>query len=169
VPADRLLPEALRLIDYAHDSGAWQEARQKKRQPVGLSEEQAGFAFAVARAQVHAKTGGHYPAPLAALDAVAKGCNLTLEEGLKAETEAFVPLVGSPTSRNLIAIFFMTQRLQKDPGVADPNVQARPVQQVGVVGAGIMGAGIATAHVRRGIPTVLLDNGPAPLEKGVTA
>jgi 3-hydroxyacyl-CoA dehydrogenase/enoyl-CoA hydratase/3-hydroxybutyryl-CoA epimerase/3-hydroxyacyl-CoA dehydrogenase/enoyl-CoA hydratase/3-hydroxybutyryl-CoA epimerase/enoyl-CoA isomerase len=104
---------------------------------------------------------------VAAAQAIARGCNLPLEEGLKAETEAFLPLVGSPISRNLIAIFFMSQRLQKDPGVADPSVQPRPVNLVGVVGAGIMGAGIAGAHVRRGIPVMMLDSVPAALEKGV--
>ena len=126
-----------------------------------------GFTFAVLRAQVAAKTGGQYPAPLAALDAIAKGCNLPLEDGLKAETEAFLPLVGSPISRNLIAVFFMTQRLQKDPGVADAPVKPRDVGQVGVVGAGIMGAGIAGANVRRGVPALLIDAAPAALEKGV--
>ena len=73
-----------------------------------------------------AKTGGHYPAPLAALEAIQKGCNLPLEEGLAAETEKFVPLVGSPVSRNLIAVFFQTTRLAKDTGSADPSVQPRP-------------------------------------------
>ncbi len=111
----------------------------------------------MAKAQVLARPSGQFPAPLAALDAIAKGCNLPLEEGLKVETEHFVPLVGSPISRNLIAIFFMSQRLQKDPGVADAVVQPRPVNRVGVVGAGIMGAGIAGAHVRRGIPVMMLD------------
>ena len=71
-----------------------------------------------------------FPAPLAALNAIAKGCNLPLEEGLKAETDAFVPLVGSPISRNLIAVFFMTQRLQKDTGVSDAAVKQRDVGQV---------------------------------------
>jgi len=66
-------------------------------------------------------------------------------------------------------VFFMTQRLQKDPGVADAAIQPRPVNQVGVIGAGIMGAGIAGAHVRRGIPAVVLDSVPAALEKGVGA
>ena len=126
------------------------------------------FTFAVLRAMA-AKTGGHYPAPLAALDAIAKGCNLPLEDGLKAETEAFLPLVGSPISRNLIAVFFMTQRLQKDPGTADAAVKPRDVGQVGVVGAGIMGAGIAGANVRRGVPALLIDAVPAALEKGVAA
>jgi 3-hydroxyacyl-CoA dehydrogenase/enoyl-CoA hydratase/3-hydroxybutyryl-CoA epimerase/3-hydroxyacyl-CoA dehydrogenase/enoyl-CoA hydratase/3-hydroxybutyryl-CoA epimerase/enoyl-CoA isomerase len=107
------------------------------------------------------------PAPLAALEAIAKGCNLPLDQGLKVETDAIVPLIGSPISRNLIAVFFMTQRLQKDPGVADPSVQPRAVERVGVVGAGIMGAGIAGANIRRGLPVVMLDNATPAVEKGV--
>ncbi len=63
----------------------------------------------------------------------------------------------------------MTQRLQKDPGVADASVKPRDVGQVGVVGAGIMGAGIAGACVRRGVPALLIDAVPAALEKGVAA
>ena len=168
VPSDRLMDEARRLLEWANQTGDWKEARRRKHRPVGLNEEEYGFTFAVLRAQVQAKTGGHYPAPLAALDAIAKGCNLPLEEGLKAETEAFLPLAGSPISRNLIAVFFMTQRLQKDPGAA-AAVKPRDVGQVGVVGAGIMGAGIAGAHVRRGVPALLLDNAPAALEKGLAA
>jgi 3-hydroxyacyl-CoA dehydrogenase / enoyl-CoA hydratase / 3-hydroxybutyryl-CoA epimerase / enoyl-CoA isomerase len=169
VPTEQLKAEALRLLEWARSTDSWHAARKRKQQPVGLSEEQASFAFAVIRAQVLAKTGGHYPAPVAAMTAIMKGCNLPLEDGLKVETELFVPLVGSPISRNLIAVFFMTQRLQKDPGVADTTIQSRQVNQVGVVGAGIMGAGIAGAHVRRGIPAVMLDSAPAALEKGVGA
>ena len=169
VQTDRLLDEARRLLEWTNQTGGWREGRKKKQLPVGLTEEQFGFTFAVARAQVQAKTGGAYPAPLAALDAIAIGCNLPLEDGLKAETEAFLPLVGSPISRNLIAVFFMTQRLQKDPGVADATVKPRDVGQVGVVGAGIMGAGIAGAHVRRGVPALLIDSVPAALEKGLGA
>ena len=169
VPSERLLEEGRRLLEWAQQSGAWKDARRRKQQPVGLSEEQHSFTFAVARAQVLAKTKGQLPAPLAALDAIAKGCNLPLEEGLKAETEAFVPLVGSPISRNLIAVFFMSQRLQKDPGVADASIRPRNVNLVGVLGAGIMGSGIAGAHVRRGIPVIMLDSEPPALEKGVGA
>ncbi|HZV04064.1 MAG TPA: 3-hydroxyacyl-CoA dehydrogenase NAD-binding domain-containing protein [Gemmataceae bacterium] len=167
VPPERLQDEAVRLLHEARRSDEWKALRKRKQQPVGLSEEQQSFTFAVARAQVMAKTGGQYPAPLAALEAIAKGCNLTLEEGVKIETEQFVKLVGSPISRNLIAVFFMTQRLQKDTGVRDTSVQPKTVQQVGVLGAGIMGSGIAAAHVRRGIPALLLDNVPAALEKGI--
>jgi 3-hydroxyacyl-CoA dehydrogenase/enoyl-CoA hydratase/3-hydroxybutyryl-CoA epimerase/3-hydroxyacyl-CoA dehydrogenase/enoyl-CoA hydratase/3-hydroxybutyryl-CoA epimerase/enoyl-CoA isomerase len=169
VASERLREEAQRLLAEARQSGAWQQARQRKRQPVGLSEDQHAFTFAAARAQVMEKTKGQYPAPLAALDAVAKGCNLPLEDGLKVETEAFLPLLGSPISRNLIGIFFATQRLQKDTGVADASVRARNVNQVGVLGAGLMGAGIAGAHIRRGVPVMMLDSVPQALEKGVAA
>ncbi len=167
VPPERLQEEAVRLIQEARKSDEWKTLRQRKRQPVGLSEEQQSFAYAVARAQVLAKTSGKYPAPPAALEAIFRGCNLPLEDGLKAETEQFVQLVGSPISRNLIAVFFMTQRLQKDSGVNAATVQPTNVQQVGVLGAGIMGAGIAAAHIRRGIPAMLLDNASAALEKGI--
>jgi 3-hydroxyacyl-CoA dehydrogenase/enoyl-CoA hydratase/3-hydroxybutyryl-CoA epimerase/3-hydroxyacyl-CoA dehydrogenase/enoyl-CoA hydratase/3-hydroxybutyryl-CoA epimerase/enoyl-CoA isomerase len=169
VPSDRLLEEALRLLHWAQQSGDWKEVRRRKQQPVGLSEDQASFIVAVARAQVMARTKGQIPAPLAALDAIAKGCNLPLNEGLQVETERIVPLVGSPITKNLIAVFFMTQRLQKDPGIADQAVQPRTVERVGVLGAGIMGSGIAGANVRRGIPVVMLDTAAAAVEKGVAA
>jgi 3-hydroxyacyl-CoA dehydrogenase / enoyl-CoA hydratase / 3-hydroxybutyryl-CoA epimerase / enoyl-CoA isomerase len=167
VPSEKLRVEALRILQWARESGAHFEARKKKQQPVGLTEEQHSYTFAVAKAMVLAKTKGQLPAPLAALEAIAKGCNLPLEQGLKAETDAFAPLVGSPVAQNLIAIFFMQQRLAKDPGVADAKVQPRHVERVGVLGAGIMGAGIAGAHIRRGVPVLLLDSVPQALEKGV--
>jgi 3-hydroxyacyl-CoA dehydrogenase/enoyl-CoA hydratase/3-hydroxybutyryl-CoA epimerase/3-hydroxyacyl-CoA dehydrogenase/enoyl-CoA hydratase/3-hydroxybutyryl-CoA epimerase/enoyl-CoA isomerase len=169
VPGERLLDEAKRLLHWAQESGDWRETRRRKQQPVGLTEEQLSFTYAVTRAQVLEKTKGQYPAPLAALEAIAKGCNLPLDEGIKVETEAFLPLAGSPISRNLIAVFFMSQRLQKDPGVADPTTKPREVQRVGVLGAGLMGAGIAGAHIRRGIPVMLLDSVPQALEKGVAS
>jgi 3-hydroxyacyl-CoA dehydrogenase / enoyl-CoA hydratase / 3-hydroxybutyryl-CoA epimerase / enoyl-CoA isomerase len=169
VPSEHLLEEAMRLVKWAQQSKEWEALRRRKRRPVGLSEDQHSYIFAVARAQVLAKTKGQLPAPLAALDAIEKGCNLPLDEGLRLESEAFAPLIGSPISRNLIAVFFMTQRLQKDPGAADASIQPKSLERVGVLGAGIMGSGIAGAHIRRGIPVALLDSVPQALEKGVAA
>ncbi|MFN4257999.1 MAG: 3-hydroxyacyl-CoA dehydrogenase NAD-binding domain-containing protein [Gemmataceae bacterium] len=170
VPSERLHEEAERLIHWAQDNAeTLYHLRRRKQQPVGLTEEQASFTFAVARALVLSKTKGQLPAPIAALDAIEQGCNRTLEEGLQVETEQFVPLVGSPISRNLIAVFFMNQRLQKDPGVADASIQPRDVQRVGVIGAGIMGAGIAGAHIQRGVPVVMVDSQQPALDKGIAA
>jgi 3-hydroxyacyl-CoA dehydrogenase / enoyl-CoA hydratase / 3-hydroxybutyryl-CoA epimerase / enoyl-CoA isomerase len=167
VPSERVLDEAKRLLALARQSEEWKSQRKKKQQPVGLSEEQASFTFAVARGQVMIKTKGQLPAPLAALTAIEKGCNLPLTDGLKVETEQFCPLVGSTISKNLIAVFFLQQKISKDPGVADTTVKPREVTRVGVLGAGIMGSGIAGAHVRRGVTVLMLDSVPAALEKGV--
>ena len=167
VPSDKLMDEARRILADWNASGSWKADRAKKKQPVGLSEEQHQFTFAVARGMILEKTKGQMPAPLAALAAIEKGCNRTLDEGLAIETDHMVPLVGSPISKNLIGIFFMQQRLAKDPGIADAGVQPRKVGRVGVLGAGIMGAGIAGAHIRKGIPVVLLDKNPQAMEKGV--
>jgi len=167
IPSDQLQDEALRLLGELHASRSWKAERGKRRQPVGLSEEQMQFTFAVARGYVLDKTKGQFPAPLAALDAIEKGCNRPLDEGLKFETDAMVPLVGSPISKSLIGVFFMNQRLQKDTGIADTSAQPRPVKRVGILGAGIMGAGIAAAHARKGIPAVVLDSNSAALEKGM--
>src|SRR5262249_17960490 len=132
VPSERLREEGLKRLEELRQSGAWQETRKRKRQPVGLTEEQLGYFYGVARAMVLEKTRGHPPAPPAALEAIAKGCNLPLEDGLAVETEQFIKLVGSPIARNLIAVFFMNGRLQKDPGVADASVQPREVKRAGV-------------------------------------
>jgi 3-hydroxyacyl-CoA dehydrogenase/enoyl-CoA hydratase/3-hydroxybutyryl-CoA epimerase/3-hydroxyacyl-CoA dehydrogenase/enoyl-CoA hydratase/3-hydroxybutyryl-CoA epimerase/enoyl-CoA isomerase len=169
VPSDKLLDEGLRLLKWSRESDEWKSIRVKKQHPVGLSEDQHQYTFGVARAQVLAKTKGKFPAPLAALDAIAKGCNLPLEEGLKVETELFLPLVGSTISRNLIAIFFMTGKLAKDPGVADASIKPKDVSKVGVIGAGIMGAGIAGAHLRKGVPTTMIDVNRPALDKGIAS
>lgn len=169
VPSEKMLAEGLRVLAMSRESGEWKKLRQKKHQPVGLSEEQLQYTYAVSKGHILAKTKGQFPAPLAALDAIMKGCNLTLEEGLKVETTCFLPLVGSTISKNLIAIFFMTGKLAKDTGVADASVQAKDVKSVGVIGAGIMGAGIAGAHVRKGVPTLMNDASADALAKGVGA
>ncbi len=65
--------------------------------------------------------------------------------------------MGSAISANLIGVFFMQQRLARDPGVESPDVRPREMHRVGVLGAGLMGSGIATAHARSGIPTSMVD------------
>jgi 3-hydroxyacyl-CoA dehydrogenase / enoyl-CoA hydratase / 3-hydroxybutyryl-CoA epimerase / enoyl-CoA isomerase len=157
VPAERLIDEGVRLIEYYQKSGVWKERRNAARRPVGMSQDQMMFSFGVAEGAIKAKTKGQYPAPLLALQAIRDGCNLPLEEGLKIEQKAVGELVGSPISANLIGIFFMQNRLARDPGVSDPQVKPKAVRHVGVLGAGLMGAGIATAHARSALPTMMVD------------
>ncbi len=167
VPAEKLVEEGERLLDYLVESGQWRTRRTEREQPVGLTDDQAMFLFAAAEGFVKGKTKGQYPAPLAALKAIREGCNKTLEDGLKAEAEAALEVVGSPISANLIGVFFMSQRLARDPGVSDASVKPRDVHRIGVLGAGQMGAGIATAHARSGIPTVMVDVDDARVGAGM--
>ncbi len=118
-----------------------------------------------ARAGVIEKTGGHYPAPLRAVDVVEKGLKLPLEQALQVEAEAFVELVVSETAKSLIGIFFMKNRVE---GRASELAKAaRPVPRVGVLGAGLMGAGIAQVLAHRGTPVVLKDKDLASLARGM--
>ena len=70
---------------------------------------------------------GQLPAPLAAIDAIEKGCKYPLDQGLRIESEAFAPLLGSPISRNLIAVFFMgCSRREAQNGLSPPMTRPRP-------------------------------------------
>jgi 3-hydroxyacyl-CoA dehydrogenase / enoyl-CoA hydratase / 3-hydroxybutyryl-CoA epimerase len=112
---------------------------------VALEENPVGrkVLFDQARKQLLKKTHGHYPAPLAALEAIRVGLDDGMAAGLAVEAQKFGELVVSPVSRRLIEIFFATTALKKENGVHDAKVKARPVRQVGVLGAGLMGSGIA--------------------------
>ena len=137
VPAERLVEEGRRLVDHARATGEWREIRHRMEQPMGLSEDQMRFAFAVAEGHLQAKTKGHYPAPLIALAAMRDGINLPAADGLLLERKAFEEVVGSPISANLIGVFFDSTRLGRETGVDDPEVKPSGVKRVGVLGDGL--------------------------------
>jgi 3-hydroxyacyl-CoA dehydrogenase/enoyl-CoA hydratase/3-hydroxybutyryl-CoA epimerase/enoyl-CoA isomerase len=167
VPADKLVEEGRRLIEYLQQSGEWKVERERLQGPMGLNADELNFAFAVAEGAIKGKTKGQYPAPLVALKAIREGCNKSLEEGLKAEQSGFGELAGSPIAGNLIGIFFLKNRLARDPGVSDPSLKPGPVKSAGVLGAGFMGAGIAAASARSGIRTSMVDVDDAQLADGL--
>jgi 3-hydroxyacyl-CoA dehydrogenase / enoyl-CoA hydratase / 3-hydroxybutyryl-CoA epimerase / enoyl-CoA isomerase len=167
VPADKLLEEGRRLIEHLQQSGEWKAERERLQGPMGLNPDELNFAFAVAEGAIKGKTKGQYPAPLVALKAIREGCNKTLEEGLKAEQNGFGELAGSPIAGNLIGIFFLKNRLARDPGVSDTAVKPGPVKSAGVLGAGFMGAGIAAASARSGIRTSMVDVDDARIADGL--
>lgn len=84
VPADRLIEEGCRRIEYFQQSGEWKERRERFLQPMSLNPDQLTFAFAVAEGVIKAKTKGQYPAPLLAR-AIREGITLPFHDGLKAD------------------------------------------------------------------------------------
>ena len=117
-----------------------------------------------ARAGVMEKTGGHYPAPLVAIDVVREGLKLPLRRALDLEAGAFSELVVSDTAKNLISIFFAKNEVEAR--AAKIARAARPVASVGVLGAGFMGAGIAQVLAGKGVPIVLKDKDLAAVGRG---
>ena len=103
----------------------------------------------------------HYPAPYAILDAWVKydGDPFVAPEDPVTSIKA---LSGHPTTRNLIRIFFLQERLK---GLAKGvEFQARHVH---VVGAGVMGGDIAAVCAMRGITVTLQDTSPERLAPAV--
>ena len=127
--------------------------------------------YRMARKQVLSRTGGHYPAPLAALDAVRVSLSRGMEAGLAYEALRFGELAITDVSRNLVGIFFATTALKKDDGVP-PGAAGKlsPVGRIGVVGAGFMGAGIAgTAALNAEVEVRMRDADLPRVGKGLRA
>lgn len=112
--------------------------------------------FSKARETVVKKTGGHYPAPLRALDVIEKGLANGFAAGLEAESRAFIELVKSDVAKNLINLFFMKTEIDKDP-VVSAKVKPADVQRLGVLGGGLMGAGIVQVAAFKGYNVRLKD------------
>ena len=101
--------------------------------------------FSKAEEKLLAETKGNYPAPEAALRAVRAGVEHGLEAGYAAELDEFRHLITSAEAKALMAIFFATQDLKKETGVAS-DARPRPVEKVGILGGGLMGGGIAAVN-----------------------
>ncbi|WP_054658484.1 3-hydroxyacyl-CoA dehydrogenase NAD-binding domain-containing protein, partial [Stenotrophomonas pictorum] len=92
-----------------------------------------------------------YPAPYALISTWERSGGSPIQKRLDAERRAVVKLASSPTARNLIRIFFLTERL-KGLGGKDSGIK-----HVHVVGAGVMGGDIAAWAAYKGFNVTLQD------------
>lgn len=144
------------ILDHiAHEvagrlADGWAPARRRQRvQRFAVEGNPLGrrVTFASARKHVLEKTGGHYPAPLAALAVIEHGLRHGVEAGLDMEAAQFAELAVGAVSRNLVRMFFATTALKKDAGIVTGGVEPHPVFRLAVVGAGFMGSAIAGVAV----------------------
>jgi 3-hydroxyacyl-CoA dehydrogenase/enoyl-CoA hydratase/3-hydroxybutyryl-CoA epimerase len=95
----------------------------------------------------------HYPAPYAMIELWqrygGKG-----ERAYEAEARSMAQLLCTPTSRNLVRVFFLQDRLK-----SAAKAGGEPAKHVHVVGAGVMGGDIATWCATRGLTVTLQDRG----------
>lgn len=150
-PREHLLEAALPYVrrGQRHPGRSWKDAVS------------APFVLAAARRKVAAKTRGHYPAVLKALEVAVRGSGFRDEKlGLAMERDAVRELVKSPVAANLIRLFFLQERARKLalPVAENDGAKAgRGVRTAAVIGAGVMGAGIAQWLSSRGVHVILRD------------
>ncbi len=174
---DEVVPEAI-LLDIAIDAAermarGWKPSRRGRGMAAALLDGNPIGRMVVyrkARESVMQKTGGHYPAPLRAIDVVRTSLESGMTHGLAAESQAFGELAMTDVSRRLIEVFFATTALKKDNGVPAGMGHAQPVRRLGIVGSGFMGAGIAgTAALKAGVEARLKDSDLARVGRGLKA
>jgi 3-hydroxyacyl-CoA dehydrogenase/enoyl-CoA hydratase/3-hydroxybutyryl-CoA epimerase len=175
---DEVVPRSILLRTAIASAGRLVRGGLPRRNaPVGLpglflDRTPAGrrLVYRKAKAQVIERTGGHYPAALAALETVRVGLEHGITAGLAEEHHAFGHLAVGDVSRKLVQIFFATTALKKDDGIAAGAASPRQIRRLGVVGAGFMGAGIAgTAVVNVEVDTRLKDADLSRVGKGLGA
>jgi 3-hydroxyacyl-CoA dehydrogenase / enoyl-CoA hydratase / 3-hydroxybutyryl-CoA epimerase len=169
-------PSILRrvAIQRAMELADGSRRREPKHRGAGemlLDENPIGRAivFRKAKEGVLAKTKGLYPAPLAALDAVAAGYSSD-GDGYQTEARLFGELAMTPESQELVFLFFATTALKRDMGVeVSPLPDALPVLKLGILGAGFMGAGIASVASPAGTIVRMKDADTVRIAKGLAA
>jgi 3-hydroxyacyl-CoA dehydrogenase/enoyl-CoA hydratase/3-hydroxybutyryl-CoA epimerase len=93
----------------------------------------------------------HYPAPYVMIDLWAR-YGASPKTGYEAEAREFSKLMCTPTSRNLVRVFFLQNKLK-----GQGNKPSTRVQRVHVIGAGVMGGDIASWCALRGLDVTLQD------------
>jgi 3-hydroxyacyl-CoA dehydrogenase/enoyl-CoA hydratase/3-hydroxybutyryl-CoA epimerase len=162
---ERLRPPAPGMVDRL------KKDPQATLQKMALEENFLGreVLFRQARKTLLEKTRGHYPAPVAALEAIQAGIEKGTQAGLEAEARLFGDLAVSPVARELMGIFFATTALKKDNGTADPSVKGRKVESLGILGGGLMGSGIAYVTTNAGIPVRIREKDDAAVARAFAA
>lgn len=93
----------------------------------------------------------HYPAPYAMIDLWSR-FGAQGDVAFEAEARSMAELICSDTSRNLVRVFFLQNKLK-----SHGDKSARKVEHVHVVGAGVMGGDIAAWCALRGLTVTLQD------------
>jgi len=164
-PAD-LREAALGMLRDAADGKLdWKARREEKKAPLKLNPIEAGMVFLGSKAFVGGKAGPHYPAPVAAIEAMEKGAGKTRDEALAIEAAAFAKIAKTPTAGALVRVFLGDQAVKKI--AKKQSKAARPVKRAAVLGAGIMGGGISYQSASKGVSVLMKDIAPKALETGM--
>lgn len=163
-------PEALRETALAMLAQAiegkldYASGRAAKLAPLQLNDIELGMSTTTVRAMIAGKAGRNFPAPIAAVDAMAKAARMGRDEALAVEADAFFGLSQTPQARAMVGMFLADQYLGKAAKDKTRLLKTggKKVKSAAVIGAGIMGGGIAYQNAIKGYPALMKDiNNPA--------
>ncbi len=121
--------------------------------------------FDNSRAALAKKKRG-FEAPQACVDAVEIATNKPFAQGMAAERELFIKLLGSTQSAAQRHLFFADRQAHVIEGL-DKSTPTREISDIGVIGAGTMGTGISINFLNAGLPVTLLELKQEALERGI--
>jgi len=163
-PINASKAQRIGLVDRISDDESWKDAARelvsakppKRRAPFVDRLLNLPVARSFIRTTLIKQVAGkarkeHYPAPYAIIDLWSK-FGASPSRGYEPEARSIAELMCTPTSRNLVRVFFLRERLKSQGGKVD-----QPIDNVHVVGAGVMGGDIASWCAYRGLDTSLQD------------
>lgn len=118
---------------------------------------------------VQEATKGFYPAPMRAIDLIKETRYMERTDALDREAQTFAELAVTEVSKNLVKVFFMSEKFKKFIPSGIESVEPRKIAKAGVIGAGIMGGGIAQLLSDRGVWVRLKDVNYDAIAKGLAA
>jgi len=143
----------------------WKARKAQKKAPLKLNQVEASMVFETSKGYVLGQTKGMYPAPIEAIDRMAKAASKSRDEAIAEETEGFIKLAGSSEASAMIQLFLNDQLIKKK-GKKYGKI-AHTIEQAAVLGAGIMGGGIAYQSAYKGIPILMKDIAEDAIEQGL--
>ena len=168
VAPEKLKDAALRILGLAQ-AGAydWKARRAQKTGPLKLPMVESMMVFETAKGFVAGKSGKHFPAPVAAINAIQKGASKGRDEALVFEAQRLCQDRQDP-GRGLADRPVPQRPADQEEGASSTPRSLRPVKQAAVLGAGIMGGGIAYQSASKGTPIIMKDIADKALDLGMS-
>lgn len=161
VPAEELLPAALRQIEQALANQAQLEKRLHDLEPLRLTAEEAQQLESLYLGRIAANPAIHSYAPTVVAQHMLSSCTLPFGDACQSEARAMTKVYGSPASYGLLNNYFLGEHNRRRPGWIETTAVAETPQCLGVVGLGVMGRAILQAAARKSTATVGFDPTPA--------
>jgi len=114
------------------------------------------------RRKVSRETRGNYPAVTKAAEVVLAATRCSVSESLEHERGTVHDLVQTDACKNLMRLFFLSERVRKSEG---PKLKS--MATAAVIGAGVMGSAIAQWLSSRGVRVILRDVNPQAIAAGL--